>query len=120
VKRIMTIDDSPSLRQMVALTLENAGYEVVEASDGRDAVAKLDGREYHLFVTDLNMPGMDGIELTRKLRSMPEYRFVPIVLLTTESNQEKKMQGKAAGATGWIVKPFQPADLLATVKKVMR
>jgi len=116
----MTIDDSPSLRQMVALTLENAGYEVVEASDGRDAVAKLGGREYHLFVTDLNMPGMDGIELTRTLRSMPEYRFVPIILLTTESNQEKKMQGKAAGATGWIVKPFQPADLLATVKKVMR
>ena len=120
MKRIMTIDDSPSLRQMVALTLENAGYEVVEASDGRDAVAKLGGREYHLFVTDLNMPGMDGIELTRKLRGMPEYRFVPIVLLTTESTQEKKMQGKAAGATGWIVKPFQPADLLATVKRVMR
>jgi two-component system chemotaxis response regulator CheY len=120
VKRIMTIDDSPSLRQMVALTLEDAGYEVVEACDGRDAVAKLSGREYHLFVTDLNMPGMDGIELTRTLRSMPEYRFVPIVLLTTESTQEKKMQGKAAGATGWIVKPFLPADLLATVKKVMR
>ncbi len=105
---------------MVALTLEDAGYEVVEACDGRDAIAKLTGREYHLFVTDLNMPGMDGIELTRKLRSMPEYRFVPIVLLTTESTQEKKMQGKAAGATGWIVKPFLPADLLATVKKVMR
>ena len=120
MKRIMTVDDSPSLRQMVALTLESAGYEVVEASDGRDAVAKLGGREFHLFVTDLNMPGMDGIELTRKLRAMPEYRFVPIVLLTTESNQEKKMQGKAAGATGWIVKPFKPADLLATVKKVMR
>jgi two-component system chemotaxis response regulator CheY len=120
VKRIMTVDDSPSLRQMVALTLENAGYEVVEARDGRDAIAKLGGREFHLFVTDLNMPGMDGFELTRKLRSMPEYRFVPIVLLTTESNQEKKMQGKAAGATGWIVKPFQPADLLTTVKRVMR
>jgi two-component system chemotaxis response regulator CheY len=120
VKRIMTIDDSPSLRQMVALTLEDAGYEVIEASDGNDAVAKLGGREYHLFLTDLNMPVMDGIELTRKLRSMPEYRFVPIVLLTTESNQEKKMKGKAAGATGWIVKPFQPADLLATIKKVMR
>jgi two-component system chemotaxis response regulator CheY len=116
----MTIDDSPSLRQMVALTLENAGYEVVEACDGRDAVTQLGGREFHLFVTDLNMPVMDGIELTRKLRSMPEYRFVPILLLTTESNQEKKMQGKAAGATGWIVKPFQPADLLATVRKVMR
>jgi two-component system chemotaxis response regulator CheY len=120
MKRIMTIDDSPSLRQMVALTLESAGYEVVEASDGRDAVAKLAGREFHLFLTDLNMPGMDGIELTRKLRTMPEYKFVPIVLLTTESQQEKKMQGKAAGATGWIVKPFQPQELLATVKRVMR
>jgi two-component system chemotaxis response regulator CheY len=120
MKRIMTIDDSPSLRQMVALTLEGAGYEVVEASDGRDAIAKLAGREFHLFLTDLNMPGMDGIELTRKLREIAEYRFVPIVLLTTESQQEKKMQGKAAGATGWIVKPFKPEDLLATVKKVMR
>lgn len=119
-KRIMTIDDSPSLRQMVALTLESAGYEVVEASDGRDALAKLKGRSFNLFLTDLNMPGLDGIELTRKLRAMPEYKFVPIVLLTTESQQEKKMQGKAAGATGWIVKPFQPQDLLATVKKVMR
>ena len=120
MKRVMTIDDSPSLRQMVALTLESAGYEVIEACDGKDAISKLSGREYHLFLTDLNMPGMDGIELTRKLRSMPEYKFVPVVLLTTESQQEKKMQGKAAGATGWIVKPFQPQDLLATVKRVVR
>ena len=120
MKRIMTIDDSPSLRQMVSLTLESAGYEVIEAADGSDAVAKLGGRDFHLFLTDLNMPGMDGIELTRKLRNMPAYRFVPIILLTTESQQEKKMQGKAAGATGWIVKPFQPEHLLATVKKVMR
>lgn len=120
MKRIMTIDDSPSLRQMVALTLERAGYEVVEASDGRDAMAKVGGREFHLFLTDLNMPGMDGIELTRKLRGTAEYKFVPIVLLTTESQPEKKMQGKAAGATGWIVKPFKPEDLLATVKRVMR
>ena len=120
MKRIMTVDDSPSLRQMVALTLETAGYEVVEAADGREALSKLMGREFHLFLTDLNMPGMDGIELTRRLRSMPEYKFVPIVLLTTESQQEKKILGKAAGATGWIVKPFQPQDLLATIKKVMR
>jgi two-component system, chemotaxis family, chemotaxis protein CheY len=120
VKRIMTIDDSPSLRQMVALTLEGAGYEVVEASDGNDAIAKLGGREFHLFLTDLNMPGMDGIELTRQLRAIAEYKFVPIVLLTTESQPEKKQQGKAAGATGWIVKPFKPEDLIATVKKVMR
>jgi two-component system chemotaxis response regulator CheY len=120
MKRIMTIDDSPSLRQMVALTLESAGYEVIEASDARDAIGKLKGREFHLFLTDLNMPGMDGIELTRQLRAKPEYRFVPIVLLTTESQPEKKMQGKAAGATGWIVKPFKPEDLLATIKRVMR
>ncbi len=120
MKRVMTIDDSPSLRQMVALTLESAGYEVIEACDAKDALVKLSGRQYHLFLTDLNMPGMDGIELTHKLRGMPEYKFVPIVLLTTESQQEKKMQGKAAGATGWIVKPFQPQDLLATVKRVVR
>ena len=120
MKRIMTIDDSPSLRQMVALTLESAGYEVIEARDGKDALAKADGREFHLFLTDLNMPGMDGIELTKKLRAITTYKFVPIVLLTTESQTEKKMQGKAAGATGWIVKPFQPQDLLATVKKVVR
>jgi two-component system chemotaxis response regulator CheY len=120
MKRIMTIDDSASLRQMVSLTLESAGYDVVEASDGRDALAKLAGRDFHLFLTDLNMPGLDGIELTKRLRSMAEYKFTPIILLTTESQQEKKMQGKAAGATGWIVKPFQPNDLLATVRRVLR
>lgn len=120
MKRIMTIDDSASLRQMVSLTLESAGYDVIEASDGRDALAKLAGRDFHLFLTDLNMPGLDGIELTKRLRSMAEYKFTPIILLTTESQQEKKMQGKAAGATGWIVKPFQPNDLLATVKRVLR
>lgn len=120
MKRIMTIDDSPSLRQLVSLTLSAAGYEVVEAGDARDALAKLGNREFHLFLTDLNMPGIDGIELTRKLRSMAEYHFVPILLLTTESQQEKKMEGKAAGASGWIVKPFKPEDLLATVKRVMR
>ena len=120
MKRIMTVDDSPSLRQMVALTLEDAGYEVVEASDAYDAMAKLAGLEFHLFLTDLNMPGMDGIELIRKLRAIAQYKFVPILLLTTESQPEKKTEGKAAGATGWIVKPFKPEDLLATVKKVMR
>jgi two-component system chemotaxis response regulator CheY len=120
MKRIMTIDDSTCLRQMVAFTLETAGYEVIEAADAGDAVAKLDGSEFHLFITDLNMPGMDGIELTRTLRTMPAYRFVPILMLTTESDKEKKLQGKAAGATGWIVKPFRPEDLLSTVKKVLR
>ena len=120
MKRVMTIDDSPSLRQMVALTLQNAGYEVTEASSGRDALTRAKGREFHLFLTDLNMPGMDGIELTRALRAMPENRFVPIVLLTTESAADKKMEGKRAGATGWIVKPFQPDELLNVVKRVVR
>lgn len=120
MKQIMTIDDSASMRQMVTFTLETAGFEVVQAVDGRDALAKLPGRDIHLFLADLNMPNMDGIELTRRLRAMAEYKFVPIVLLTTESQAEKKRQGKAAGATGWIVKPFEPDQLVAIVRKVMR
>jgi two-component system chemotaxis response regulator CheY len=120
VKRIMTVDDSASLRQMVAFTLEDAGFQVVQAVDGRDALAKLEGRDIHLFLADLNMPNMNGIELTRQLRAMPAYKFVPIVLLTTESHPERKQQAKAAGATGWIVKPFAPDKLLAVVNKLMR
>jgi two-component system, chemotaxis family, chemotaxis protein CheY len=120
VKRIMTVDDSASMRQMVTFTLETAGFEVVQAVDGRDALAKLQGRDIHLFLADLNMPNMNGIELTRQLRALPEYKFVPIVLLTTESQADKKQAGKAAGATGWIVKPFEPEKLVAIVRKVMR
>jgi len=120
VKTIMTVDDSASLRQMVGLVLRGGGYAVVEAVDGADALSKLRGQELHLFLTDINMPNMDGLEFTRRLRAMPEYKFVPIVLLTTESHPEKKQEGKAAGATGWIVKPFNPEQLLAVVKKVMR
>jgi two-component system chemotaxis response regulator CheY len=120
MKTIMTIDDSASLRQMVSLVLRGGGYDVVEAVDGMDALSKLKGRELQLFITDVNMPKMDGFELTRQLRAMPQYKFIPIVLLTTESNVEKKQQGKAAGATAWIVKPFAPDQLLAVVKKVMR
>ncbi len=120
MKTIMTVDDSASLRQMVSFVLREGGYDVVEAVDGRDALSKLQGLELHLFLTDINMPNMDGIELTRQLRALPEYKFVPIVLLTTESHPEKKLEGKAAGATGWIVKPFKPEQLLAVVKKVVR
>ena len=120
MKTIMTVDDSVTLRQMVSFVLKDGGYEVVEATDGLDALSKLTGRELHLFLTDVNMPNMDGIELTRRLRAMPEYKFVPIVLLTTESHPEKKQEGKAAGATAWIVKPFKPDQLLAVVKKVIR
>jgi len=120
VKTVMTVDDSASLRQMIAVVLRSGGYEVVEAMDGVDALAKLNGLELDMFLTDVNMPNMDGLELTRQLRAMPQYKFIPIVLLTTESNADKKAQGKAAGATAWIVKPFDPDQLLAVVRKVMR
>ncbi len=116
----MAVDDSASLRQMVAVVLRGGGYQVIESVDGLDALSKLKGQELHLFLTDVNMPKMDGFEFTRKLRAMPQYKFVPIVLLTTESTAEKKQQGKAAGATAWIVKPFNPDQLLAVVKKVIR
>jgi two-component system chemotaxis response regulator CheY len=120
VKTIMTVDDSASLRQMVSFVLRSGGYEVVEAVDGADALSKLKGQDLHLVLSDINMPKMDGLEFTRQLRAMPDYKFVPIVLLTTESHADKKQQGKAAGATAWIVKPFTPDQLLAVVKKVMR
>jgi two-component system chemotaxis response regulator CheY len=118
-KTIMTVDDSTSVRQMVAFTLKNAAYEVVEAKDGKDALAKSKNAGVHMVLTDLNMPNMDGIELIKQLRADPAYRFVPIIMLTTESQDSKKQEGKSAGATGWIVKPFKPDQLLAVVKKVL-
>ena len=118
-KTIMTVDDSTSIRQIVRFTLKDAGYEVVEAVDGRDALAKLKGNTVHMVITDLNMPNLDGIGLIRGLRSSADHRFIPIVMLTTESQDSKKQEGKAAGATGWIVKPFKPEQLLAVVKKVL-
>lgn len=118
-KRIMTVDDSSSVRQMVSFTLKDAGYEVLEAVDGQDALGKLSGK-VDMIITDLNMPNMDGIELIRQVRTLPDYKFVPIVMLTTESQAGKKQEGKDAGATGWIVKPFKPDQLLAVIKKVVR
>ena len=120
MKNILAVDDSASLRQMVRMVLRSGGYEVLEAVDGEDALSKLNGQEVHLILSDINMPRMDGLEFTRRVRAMPEYRFVPVVLLTTESHPEKKQEGKAAGATAWIVKPFNPDQLLAVVKKVLR
>ncbi|MEG6505308.1 response regulator [Nitratidesulfovibrio sp. 1201_IL3209] len=117
-KLIMTVDDSASIRQMVGFTLRNAGYEVIEAKDGKDAVSKLSG-PIKMVITDLNMPNMDGIELIRQIRANPAYKFIPVIMLTTESQATRKQEGKAAGATGWIVKPFQPEQLLAVVKKVL-
>lgn len=118
-KTIMTVDDSASVRQMVAYTLREAGYDVVEACDGVDALTKIDSAAFSLIITDLNMPRMDGITLIKELRTKPKIRFTPILMLTTESQGEKKMEGKSAGATGWIVKPFKPEQLVTVVKKVI-
>jgi two-component system chemotaxis response regulator CheY len=118
-KKILTVDDSASIRQMVSFTLKEAGYEVSEAFDGVDAVNKSLNNQFNLVITDLNMPNMDGITLIKKLRENPNYKFTPIIMLTTESQETKKQEGKAAGATGWIVKPFTPEQLIAVVKKVL-
>jgi len=117
---ILIVDDSASVRQMVGFTLKNAGYEVVEAMDGMDGMGKLSAGGVDMIITDLNMPGMDGIGLIRKVRAMAPYKFIPIILLTTESQDAKKKEGKKAGATGWIIKPFKPEQLIAVVKKVLR
>ena len=116
---ILTVDDSAFMRQMVTCTLRDAGYEVVEARDGQEALEMAKARKVHLVLTDVNMPKMDGIALIRALRALPDYKFIPMLMLTTESAPEKKQEGKAAGATGWIVKPFHPDQLLATIKKVL-
>ncbi len=118
-KKIMIVDDSSTLRQMVNFTLSEAGYEIIEAIDGVDALSRLDDNPVEMIITDLNMPNMDGITLIRKLRAIEAYKFAPIVMLTTESQAEKKMEGKEAGATGWIIKPFTPQQLTNVVKKVL-
>jgi two-component system chemotaxis response regulator CheY len=118
-KRILTADDSASVRQMVSFTIKNAGYEVIEAVDGKDALSKLNGSPIHMVITDLNMPNLDGIGLVKGIRANPAYKFIPVILLTTESQESKKLEGKAAGATGWIVKPFKPEQLISVIKKVL-
>jgi two-component system chemotaxis response regulator CheY len=118
-KKVMTVDDSASVRQTVSFTLKEAGYEVVEAVDGKDALNKLNAEPVNVLITDINMPNLNGIELVRKMRANPVQKFIPIILLTTESQESKKQEGKDAGATGWIVKPFRPDQLLAVVKKVL-
>lgn len=119
MRSILAVDDSASMRQMVSFTLRSSGYDVIEASDGHDALAKLDGRSVDLVLTDQNMPGMDGLSLIRELRTRDAFRDVPILVLTTESSDEMKRAGRAAGATGWMVKPFEPSRLLEVVGKVM-
>jgi two-component system chemotaxis response regulator CheY len=117
--KILAVDDSASMRQMVSFTLKGAGHDVVEASDGVEALGIAQKGAVDLVISDVNMPNMDGISLITELRKLTPYKFVPILMLTTESSMDKKSQGKAAGATGWIVKPFNPDQLLATIKKVL-
>ena len=116
---ILAVDDSASMRQMVTFTLKGAGHDVVEACDGQEALDKAKGQQFDLVISDVNMPVMDGITLIKELRALSEYKFTPLLMLTTESGDDKKAQGKTAGATGWIVKPFNPDQLLATIKKVL-
>jgi two-component system chemotaxis response regulator CheY len=118
-KVVLTVDDSASIRQMVAFTLKSAGYEVVEAVDGEDGLNKAKSKSANLVLTDQNMPKMDGLTLIKSLRGLPQYRSTPILMLTTESSDAMKAAGKAAGATGWLVKPFDPQKLLEVVKKVI-
>ena len=120
MSNILIADDSSSMRQMVSFTLKAAGHQVDEAKDGIEALEKAKSKQYELVLSDVNMPNKSGFELTSELRSLENYKFVPILLLTTESAADKKGQGKAAGATGWIVKPFNPETLVHTVKKVIR
>lgn len=118
-KTLMIVDDSASIRQVVGLALRGAGYDVIEACDGRDALSKLTGQKVNLIISDVNMPNMDGITLIKEVKNLPAYKFTPIMMLTTESQDSKKQEGKAAGAKAWIVKPFQPPQLLDAVSKLV-
>ncbi|MAR00642.1 MAG: two-component system response regulator [Oceanospirillaceae bacterium] len=117
-KTIMIVDDSASLRQVVSIALKGAGYETIEACDGKDALNKLTGK-IHLIISDVNMPNMDGITFVKEVKKLPNYKFTPVIMLTTESQANKKAEGQAAGAKAWVVKPFQPATMLAAVSKLI-
>lgn len=118
-KTVMIVDDSASLRQVVRMALSGAGYEVIEAGDGQEALERLNGHKVQLVVSDVNMPRMDGITFVKTLKQRPEYRFLPVIMLTTEAGQARKDEGRAAGAKAWMVKPFQPAQMLAAVSKLL-
>lgn len=118
-KTIMIVDDSASLRQVVGIALKGAGYDVLEGSDGTDALSKLKGQKVHLIISDVNMPRMDGITFLTAVKQHPAYKFTPVIMLTTESEESKKRQGQAAGAKAWVVKPFKPELLLSAVQKLV-
>ena len=117
-KTIMIVDDSASIRIVVGIALRGAGYEVIEAKDGQDALNKLTGQKINLIISDVNMPNMDGITFVKKVKLLPSYRFTPIIMLTTESDESKKREGQAAGAKAWVVKPFKPEQMLGAVQKL--
>lgn len=118
-KSVLVVDDSSSVRQVVGIALKSAGYDVIEASDGKDALGKLNGQKVHLIISDVNMPNMDGITFVKEVKKLPNYKFTPIIMLTTESQESKKAEGQAAGAKAWVVKPFQPDQMLAAVAKLI-
>ena len=118
-KNVLVVDDSSSVRQVVGIALRSAGYDVIEASDGKDALGKLNGQKVHLIISDVNMPNMDGITFVKEVKKLASYKFTPIIMLTTESQESKKAEGQAAGAKAWVVKPFQPAQMLAAVSKLI-
>ena len=118
-KTVLIVDDSASLRQVVNIALKGAGYNVIEACDGKDALSKLNGEKIHLIISDVNMPNMDGITFVKEAKKLSNYKFTPIIMLTTESQENKKKEGQAAGAKAWVVKPFQPAQMLSAVEKLI-
>jgi len=118
-KTILVVDDSSSVRSVVGIALKGAGYDVIEGSDGKDALSKMTGQKIHLIVSDVNMPNMDGITFVKELKKLPEYKFTPVCMLTTEAEESKMQEGKAAGAKAWIIKPFQPPKLLDVVSKLI-
>ncbi len=118
-KTVLIVDDSASIRQVVSITLRGAGYDVIEGCDGKDALGKLDGRKVHLIISDVNMPNMDGITFLKNVKQLPAYKFTPVIMLTTEAGEAKKEEGRAAGAKAWVVKPFQPAQMLTAVSKLI-
>jgi len=118
-KTILIVDDSASVRQVVGIALRGAGYTVLEGVDGKDALKRLDGQKIHLIISDINMPNMDGITFIKEAKKLPAYKFTPIIMLTTESSDVKKKEGQAAGAKAWVVKPFQPPQMLAAVAKLV-
>lgn len=118
-KTILIVDDSSSVRQVVGIALKSAGYDVIEGSDGRDALTKLTGQKVHLIISDVNMPNMDGITFLKNVKALPAYKFTPVIMLTTENQEAKKKEGQMAGAKAWIVKPFQPPTLLSAVEKLV-